>query len=431
MQFPPVDTHPVPFVTGQFLTHLTPRVKSAVGPGPIGRLATVRGARHPPAPIAPHLRSKERNLRAQSVRIDTVQWYDHHRRHTTSRQRHPEPTPVRAPPRQVTVTIETKPPPDAGRAPLDDVRGSVRAPRRTGPPQPPPPPRRVPHPRRRTRASPSSSPGTTTTPPAWPCSPTTSTSSPRSARRSSGASTPTKPPADAIFFGIMVFVAAGHRGKTTFARLVGSMGQLTAQHHGVVIFDVCQHNAETLGLERQMASIARWFPNSTFAKIDTQSYYAVRLPTALADGHGSSLSVTAVAGAGGAAVGLARRAGGAGRPPHARRLAVMAPGSRRPDRGPRAVGADAHRSSRSGGRRCRRPAAAGRKGIPGRDGSRGPAGAAAWISISTPFGHHAHPEGVGHGDDGLHHRVVGLARRRGPATNERSTFTCSIGKRRR
>ena len=82
----------------------------------------------------------------------------------------------------------------------------------------------------------------------------------------------------AVYFGIMMFVAESHRRSTTFARLVASMGQMTAAASGVAVFDICRHNLTTLELDQQLASISRWFPDSSFEKIDEQSYFAATLP---------------------------------------------------------------------------------------------------------------------------------------------------------
>lgn len=82
----------------------------------------------------------------------------------------------------------------------------------------------------------------------------------------------------AVFFGIMVFVAEAHRRSTTFARLVAGMGQITAAASGVVVFDICRHNMAAIELDQQLASISRWFPDSSFERIDEQSYFAATLP---------------------------------------------------------------------------------------------------------------------------------------------------------
>ena len=81
-----------------------------------------------------------------------------------------------------------------------------------------------------------------------------------------------------VFFGIMVFVAESHRRSTTFARLVAGMGQITADASGVVVFDICRHNMAAIELDKQIASISRWFPGSSFEQIDEQRYFAAVLP---------------------------------------------------------------------------------------------------------------------------------------------------------
>lgn len=81
-----------------------------------------------------------------------------------------------------------------------------------------------------------------------------------------------------VFFGIMVFVADSHRRSTTFARLVAGMGQITADASGVVVFDICRHNMAAIELDKQIASISRWFPGSSFEQIDEQRYFAAVLP---------------------------------------------------------------------------------------------------------------------------------------------------------
>ncbi len=82
----------------------------------------------------------------------------------------------------------------------------------------------------------------------------------------------------AVFFGIMVFVAESHARSTVFARLVAGMGQVTAEASGVIVFDICRHNLDALELDRQIETIAHWFPGATFDLIDQQSYFGARLP---------------------------------------------------------------------------------------------------------------------------------------------------------
>ena len=82
----------------------------------------------------------------------------------------------------------------------------------------------------------------------------------------------------AVFFGIMVFVADSHRRSTAFARLIAGMGQITAEAGGVVVFDICRHNMAAIELDRQIATISRWFPGSSFEQVDEQRYFAATLP---------------------------------------------------------------------------------------------------------------------------------------------------------
>ena len=82
----------------------------------------------------------------------------------------------------------------------------------------------------------------------------------------------------AVFFGIMVFVAESHARSSVFPRLVAGMGQVTAEASGVIVFDICRHNLDTLDLHRQIETIAHWFPGATFDRIDEQAYFGARLP---------------------------------------------------------------------------------------------------------------------------------------------------------
>ena len=91
---------------------------------------------------------------------------------------------------------------------------------------------------------------------------------------------------DAIFYGIMIFVRAGFRGKTMFARLGTLMAQETAQHGGVVLFDMCAFNREHGSLDENLGKLARPFAGSAMSLVDQQSWFAVELPTPLAQGTG-------------------------------------------------------------------------------------------------------------------------------------------------
>lgn len=83
---------------------------------------------------------------------------------------------------------------------------------------------------------------------------------------------------NAIYFGIMIFVSAERRRQILFAQLAGAMGQLAALDNGLLVFDICEYNRENLRLDSQLEHVAKWFPESNFTKIDTQSYYAARVP---------------------------------------------------------------------------------------------------------------------------------------------------------
>jgi hypothetical protein len=86
---------------------------------------------------------------------------------------------------------------------------------------------------------------------------------------------------NAIFYGIVIFVRNGFRGKTLFARLSALMGQETALHGGVVLFDVCSHNREHRAVDHNLGRLAGPFRNSSMTLIDQQSWFAIELPEPL------------------------------------------------------------------------------------------------------------------------------------------------------
>ncbi|MEO5901920.1 MAG: hypothetical protein ABIR68_17580 [Ilumatobacteraceae bacterium] len=88
---------------------------------------------------------------------------------------------------------------------------------------------------------------------------------------------------NAIFYGIMIFVRHGHRGKTLFARLGSHVAQETALSSGVVLFDICSYNLEHGSLDKNLGRLARPFPNSSMSMVDQQSWFAVELPAPLDD----------------------------------------------------------------------------------------------------------------------------------------------------
>jgi hypothetical protein len=86
---------------------------------------------------------------------------------------------------------------------------------------------------------------------------------------------------NAIFYGIMIFVRPGFRGKTMFARLGTLMAQETALSSGVVLFDMCAHNRDNGSLDDNLGKLARPFAGSSMSLVDQQTWFAVELPTPL------------------------------------------------------------------------------------------------------------------------------------------------------
>jgi hypothetical protein len=91
---------------------------------------------------------------------------------------------------------------------------------------------------------------------------------------------------NAIFYGIVIFVRPGFRGKTLFARLGSLMGQETARHGGVVLFDVCSYNREHRAVDDNLSQLAVPFPNSSMMLVDQQSWFAIELPEPLDEAAG-------------------------------------------------------------------------------------------------------------------------------------------------
>ena len=91
---------------------------------------------------------------------------------------------------------------------------------------------------------------------------------------------------NAIFYGIVIFVRPGFRGKTLFARLSSLMGQETALHQGVVLFDVCSYNREHRAVDDNLSQLAVPFPNSSMTLVDQQSWFAIELPEPLDEASG-------------------------------------------------------------------------------------------------------------------------------------------------
>lgn len=92
---------------------------------------------------------------------------------------------------------------------------------------------------------------------------------------------------NAIFYGIVIFVRPSHRGRTLFARLGSHMGQETALHGGVVLFDVCNHNREEHAVDDNLGRLAVPFKNSSMSLVDQQSWFAIELPEPLPEVTGT------------------------------------------------------------------------------------------------------------------------------------------------
>lgn len=86
---------------------------------------------------------------------------------------------------------------------------------------------------------------------------------------------------NAIYYGIVIFVRPGYRGKTLFARLGAQMAQEAALDSGVILFDVCSYNRENGAIDQNLGRIARPFQGSHMSLIDQQSWFAVELPQAM------------------------------------------------------------------------------------------------------------------------------------------------------
>lgn len=83
---------------------------------------------------------------------------------------------------------------------------------------------------------------------------------------------------DAIYIGMYVMVAPGHRGLTLFHRLYLEMWQIPARAGGVLVFDVCEFNRTTFDTDTLAERIAANFPRSNVGVLDRQTWYAVELP---------------------------------------------------------------------------------------------------------------------------------------------------------
>lgn len=83
---------------------------------------------------------------------------------------------------------------------------------------------------------------------------------------------------NAIYFGILVMVVPGERGKTLFSRLYTEMWQVPALDGGILIFDVCDFNRLMFNADVLTQKIADHFPHSSLDVLDRQTYYVAHLP---------------------------------------------------------------------------------------------------------------------------------------------------------
>ncbi len=83
---------------------------------------------------------------------------------------------------------------------------------------------------------------------------------------------------NAIYFGILVMVVPGERGKTLFSRLYTEMWQVPALDAGILIFDICDFNRLMFNADVLTQKIADHFPNSSMEVLDRQTYYVANLP---------------------------------------------------------------------------------------------------------------------------------------------------------
>lgn len=83
---------------------------------------------------------------------------------------------------------------------------------------------------------------------------------------------------DAIYFGILVMVVPGERGKTLFSRLYTEMWQIPATVDGVLVFDICDFNRLMFNADALAQRIADHFPRSSLEILDRQTYFVAHLP---------------------------------------------------------------------------------------------------------------------------------------------------------
>jgi hypothetical protein len=84
-----------------------------------------------------------------------------------------------------------------------------------------------------------------------------------------------------IYFGILVMVSPGLRGRTLFGRIYTELWQVPARAGGVLAFDICEFNRTTFDTDALTRRIAAQFPRAHVDVIDRQTWYVAELPEAL------------------------------------------------------------------------------------------------------------------------------------------------------
>jgi hypothetical protein len=88
---------------------------------------------------------------------------------------------------------------------------------------------------------------------------------------------------NAIYVGMLVMVSPGQRSDTAFSRLYLELWQVPARADGILVFDVCDFNRETFGVDEMSRRIASNFPKSSVEVLDRQTWYVAHLPQPLLD----------------------------------------------------------------------------------------------------------------------------------------------------
>jgi hypothetical protein len=88
---------------------------------------------------------------------------------------------------------------------------------------------------------------------------------------------------NAIYVGMLVMVSPGQRSLTAFSRLYLELWQVPARAGGILVFDVCDFNRRTFGVDEMSRRIASNFPKSSVEVLDRQTWYVAHLPEPLPD----------------------------------------------------------------------------------------------------------------------------------------------------